>query len=224
MKKAPKPIIVERNIKHTFTSDEIAALNVDFRNAYDAVKSAEADFDSVKAVHKAKITEAESKMTTLRATINAGFEYRKTKVEVRMNPLERTKDFWDIPERVDRCPAFLFTENMTEEDFQLDLIRAEEPFEKRCELELWNAGADVGLLIIGRYEGSWFSAIRAKVGAVGLEERLDTEQTSFKVRFDAVKRAAKRCLDWVEDNFGDEAKGFQESIDGVVEGEKDKVE
>jgi hypothetical protein len=94
MKQEPKPIIVKKSVKHTFSPEEVATLNVDFGNAYDAVKSAEADFDAVKAVHKAKIQEAESKMTTLRATINAGFDFRETELYVVFRPADKKKDFY----------------------------------------------------------------------------------------------------------------------------------
>ena len=83
-----------RSLKHTFTPEELAKLNKDFGAAYDAVKSAEADFDAVKAVHKSKITEAESRMTTLRCTINAGFELRSEKCVVIYEPADGNKLYY----------------------------------------------------------------------------------------------------------------------------------
>lgn len=221
-----KPVIVTRSIKHTFAPDEVAKLNVDFGNAYDAVKSAEADFDAIKAVHKAKITEAESRMTTLRATINAGFEMRDKELMVVFRPKDKKKDFYltdGKPPTTEQCP--ILTEDMTKDDFHQELIQAESAFDKRKELELWLAGNDQGRLIIGTLSNRWFSALRCNIGTNELVERLDSEQMSFKVRHDAIKRAAKRCLDWIKETIGkDEAKGFEEKINAVLEAEKEKAE
>lgn len=222
-----KPVIINRTLKHIFVPEEIAKLNVDFGNAYDAVKTAEADFDAVKAVHKAKITEAESRMTTLRATINAGFEMRDTKLRVVFRPKDRKKDLFREPpidgENVDEIP--ILTEDMTAEDFVQELIQAESGFDGRKELSLWETPADHGRLIIGSFGGRWFSALRCNVGKDELMERLDSEQMSFKNRFDAIKRAGKRCLEWITETLGkDNAKGFEENINTTVEAERDKAE
>lgn len=230
--KEPKPITVKKSVKHTFCAEEIANLNKDFGAAYDAVKSAEADFDAVKAVHKSKLTEAESKMTTLRATINAGFEYREKECVVIFRTEQGQKDFY-LPSAFDnQNPGIpnaesepVLTEPMTAADFEQGLIQAESAFENRVELILWEAGGDEGRMIVGSLKGKWFTAIRGNVGAQKIEERLDGEQMATKKRFDAIARAAKRVQEWLKATLGkDAAKGFEEPITNVVEGEKERVE
>jgi len=70
------PKLIKRSVKHVFTPEETAALNVDFRNSFANLKAVEAEFDSVKASYKAKTTEAASRMETLATTLQAGFEIR----------------------------------------------------------------------------------------------------------------------------------------------------
>lgn len=226
MKTEPKPIIVKKSVKHTFTPDETAKLNIDFGLAYDAVKSAEADFDAVKAVHKSKITEAESRMTTLRATINAGFEFRVKELECRFRPSDKKKDFYLPPFNSENVAAgIIFTEDMTQEDFQQELIQAESVFSKKKEIELWNAGDDRGLLIVGQLGDRWYSALRCNVGQVRVEERLDSEQKAFKVRYPAITTAGDRAFAWLEDVLPEGlAKGFKEGITKAVTAEKEKAE
>lgn len=223
-----KPIIVKKNVKHNFTPEEVAALNVDFRNAYQNLKSVEAEFDNVKAVWKAKVTESESRMETLSATLNAGFEMRTKECAVIFRPADKKKDFVLIVEGDEgeaEAGPIIATEDMTDDDFHQDLVQAESCFDHRKELDLWEAGSDHGRLIIGNIKGRWFSALRCNVGAQEIVERLDSEQMSFKARHDAIKRAAKRCSDWLKDTVGkDAAKGFDEKITAIVEAEKEKAE
>lgn len=230
--KETKPIIVKKTVKHTFTPEETAGLNKEFGEAYDSVKSAEADFDAVKAVHKSKITEAESRMTTLRATINAGFEMRQKDCVVVFRPGDKKKDFYSMEclnpvaggELLLKDSVPLFTEEMTQEDFERDLIQAESAFEKRVELTIWQAGPDRGRIIVGSLKGKWYSAVRGNVGSQKIEERLDSEQRAFKKRCDAVSEAGKRAFRWLKDNLKDSAKGFEDGITKVVIGEQDKAE
>lgn len=226
MKTEPKPIIVKKSCKHVFTPEEIAALNVDFGTAYDAVKSAEADFDAVKSVHKAKITEAESRMVTLRATINAGFEMRVKELTCVFRPKDKKKDFYPMLDGEPNYAAgHVLIEDMTQDDFQQELIQAESVFSKKKEIELWNAGEDKGLLIVGQLGDKWYSALRGNVGKQVIEERLDSEQKAFKERKVAIAIAAKRCDEWLALTLGkDAAKGFRSGIETAVQGESDKVE
>lgn len=227
-KEEPKPLLVKKSVKHTFSPEEIASLNVDFGEAFDAVKSAEADFDAVKAVHKAKITEAESRMITLRATINAGFEMRVKELRCVFRPPDKKKDFYLLlPAGETYPPDFkpILTEDMTAEDFQQDLLQAESIFSHKKEITLWKAGADLGLLIVGQLRDRWYSALRANVGEMKLEERLDSEQPSFKERSGALTRASKRCQDWLIEVLGKEAAaGFRGGIETALSEELKKVE
>lgn len=232
MKDIPKPIIVKKSLKHLFTPDEIAGLNIDFGNAYDALGVVEAEFEQVKSSYKAKIAEATSRMVTIRATINAGFEFRETEVEVVFRPAEKKKDFYPVlPEGDPMVQPWLkgmkplLTEDMTPSDFQQDLLQAESVFSLKQELVLWNAGSDQGLLVVGRLGTRWYSALRANVGEKKLEERLDSEQKSYKDRYAAVGQAAKRATEWLGATVGkDLSLGFLETIQKVVDAQKDKVE
>ena len=53
--------IVKRNVKHVFTPEETAKLNVDFGQSFDALQSAEADKKSVVGTYTAKVQEAEAR-------------------------------------------------------------------------------------------------------------------------------------------------------------------
>lgn len=228
MKTETKPPIVKKNVRHDFTSDEIKMLNVDFGQAFDTLGAVESEFDNVKAVWKAKTTEAESHMKTLRATINAGFEHRLKDCVVIFRPADKKKDFflqtdWENQEKGFAVP--IATEDMTTADFEQDLIQAESGFENRVELELWNVGADIGILVVGKLKNKWFTAVRANVGSVRIEERLDSEQVSAKKRFEALQWASSRLAKWLKANLGkDVAKGFEEVIFKAVDGEKEKAE
>lgn len=221
-----KPIITKKSIRHTFTPEELAKLNVDFGQAYDSVCMAQADFDAVKAVHKAKIEEAESRMVTLRATINAGFEMRETELEVVFSPKVGLKDFYlPVPEGFEGARKPVVTEKMTPEDFNQDLIQAEQAFSDRKIITLWDAGKDLGILVIGQQRGRWYSALRCNVGKNKIEQRLDGEQKSVKTRDAALLCGAGQALDWLEQILGkDGAKGFQDGINKAIEPEKSKVE
>lgn len=235
----PKPIIVKKNVRHDFSPDEIAGLNVDFRQSFANLKAVESEFDNVKAVWKSKTTEAESRMEVLNATLQAGFEMRQKDCVVMFRPADKKKDFylpqkieelvgpvWDVSEisGIDDLDPVL-TEDMTQADFEQDLIQAEAAFDNRVEIILWEAGNDVGRLIVGSQKGKWFAAIRGNVGAIKIEERLDGEQMATKKRHDAIVRAAKRVQDWLKVNLGkDAAKGFEQGIDEACEGEREKAE
>lgn len=224
MKTQPKPIIVKKSIKHEFDPDEIAALNVDFGNAYDAAGVVEAEFDQIKSAYKAKLQEAESHMITIRARINAGFEFQDTEVQVVFRPADKKKDFYLLAGPIEE-QAPVATEDMTPQDFQQDLIQAESVFSNKRELLLWLAGNDTGYLIVGQLGNKWYSALRCNVGAVKIEERLDSEQKALKTRHGAILMATDRALDWLTSNLGtDTAKGFIEGIQKILDAEKDKVE
>lgn len=227
-----KPLVIKKNVKHTFTPEEIAGLNTEFRQSFANLKSVEAEFDSVKASYKAKTTEAESRMETLNATLQAGFEMRQKDCVVIFRPADRKKDFY-LPDAFDDNnpgipkpdAAPVAVEDMTQDDFEQDLIQVEGEFEHRVELPLWDAGSDKGKLVVGFLRGRWFAAVRGNVGALKLEERLNSEQPATKKRIDAIVRAEKRVNEWLKTNLGkDTAKGFADAIEKVVEGEREKVE
>jgi hypothetical protein len=231
-----KPLTVEKNVKHTFTPEETATLNVEFRQSYANLKAVEADAASVKSQLKAKVDEAQAQMDLKNSLLQAGYEMRLKRLVVIFRPADKKKDYY-LPKHlsVEGVPAYdkdtddtfkpVLTEDMTQEDFEVDLIQAEAAFENKVELILWEAGNDKGKLVVGEQKGRWFAAVRGNVGTIKIEERLDSEQLATKKRFDAITRATKRLNEWLKVNLGkDAAKGFAEAIDKVIEGEKDKAE
>jgi hypothetical protein len=219
-----EPIRVNKNVKHSFTPEEIAALHTEFRQSYSNLKAVECEFDNVKAVWKAKTTEGESRMATLDATLQAGFEMRLKECEVRLRPKDGKKDFFLVEDgKAAKEPTC--TEPMTKEDFQQELIQAEAKFDAREEIELFKpTEQDRGVLVVGRLGGKWFSALRVKIGKLELNERLDAEQKCVKERTAAVSIAVKRVNDWAKTNLKDLAKGFTDQFNTVLEAHKERVE
>lgn len=223
-----KPKIVKRSVKHTFTPEEIAALNVDFRQSFSNLKAVEAEFDNVKAVWKAKTTEAESRMETLNATLQAGFDMRDKSCALVLD-IQNGKKFFFLATEDGTYPPDaqpIITESLTDADRQQELIDAESVFEKKEAIEIFKpAGADAGSLTVGRLNGRWFSALKVFVGKNILIERLDGEQQATKKRPDAVKLAIKRFTAWVEEQLGKEpAKGFTNAAELVVAAHSEREE
>lgn len=229
----PKPVIVKRHVKHTFTPDEIAQLNVEFRQAYSNLKAVEADIAAEKSRLKAKGDEAQASMDLKNATLQAGYEMREKECVVIFRPDDKKKDFFLLNQFIDNDATKsllpdqkpVITEPMVQDDFEQDLIQADSAFNKRASIALWDAGDDSGRLIIGEQRDRWFTALRGNVGDKKLSERLDGEQKSFKNRWDAIQGAVKRLNEWLKVNLGkDASKGFEESTAKAVEPEKEKVE
>ena len=229
MKKEPLKIIV-KNVKHVFTPTEMAELHVRFGGSYDSLLTADADLKSVTTQYKAKVVEAETRMTSLRSTINAGFENRDEKCVVILDLKVGKKHFHLESSLVDgalpKDAVPILTEAITDADRQTELLEAEGKFEAKEDIELFKpAGTDSGVLTVGRLAGKWFAALRVKIGTRVISERLDSEQPCTKKRPDCVKRACKRFGEWLEENLGhDEAKGFQNELALVVVGHAEREE
>lgn len=218
-KEEPKPMIIKRMVKHVFTPDDRMQLTDIMLGAMDAKTSREDEFQAVKDSYKAKISEAESQVTSLAATLRAGFEMRTKDCAVRFLP-DKKKEITDL-----ETGELVAVEDMTPDDLQIELLQAEAEFECKEEIAFCQAGDDKGVIVVGRLKNKWYSAIRVKIGSHSLQERLDSEQRAFKVRFDAVNIAAKRAQDWLESNFGkDNAKGFVEPLGKAVESQKERLE
>ena len=217
----PKHKIVKRSVKHVFSPEETANLHTEFRQSFANLKSVEAEFDSVKASYKAKTTEAESRMETLNATLQAGFEIRDKNCVLVMDMKSGKKSYYlesalvegELPE--DAEPVLV--EAVTDADRQQELIEAEAKFEAQDKIELFKpVGQDSGVLTVGRLAGKWFAALNVKIGTRIIAERLDSEQTSSKKRSVMVERAVNRFQAWVKENLGmEEAKGFKNSSELV---------
>ena len=212
---------IKRHVKHIFTPEEIAALNIEFRQSFANLKSVEAEFDSVKASYKAKTTEAESKMETLNATLQAGFELREKPLVIVMDFKAGKKFFYLESILVDgEVPADaepLITEVVTDADRQQELIEAEARFECREAIKLFEpAATDFGTMTVGRLDGKWFSALNVTIGSRVLAEHLDSEQPASKKRADQIKRTCKRFTEWLNENLGrEDAKGFINALELV---------
>lgn len=213
--------IVKRSVKHVFTTEETAQLNVEFRQSFANLKSVEAEFDSVKASYKAKTTEAESKMETLNATLQAGFEHREKPLALVMDMKLGKKFFYLESDLVDgelpKKAEPVIVEAVTDSDRQQELLEAEAKFDAKEDIQLFQATEnDRGVLTVGRLDGKWYSALRVKIGTRKIEERLDSEQACAKKRFDQITRSCKFFADWLDKSMGrEEAKGFKNGIELV---------
>jgi len=186
----------------------------------------------VKAVWKAKTTEAESRMETLNATLQAGFELRE-KPLVRILDLVAGKKRFYLEDEIDPVSGEaalgalpVIVEDLSDADRQQELLEAEEQFEKRENIELFKpAGQDTGVLTVGRLNGKWFSALKVTIGKNSIKERLDGEQKATKGRPDAMRQGVKRFTAWVEEQLGKEpAKGFTNAAALVIVAHADREE
>ena len=218
------PKIEVKSVRHNFTPDEVTQYNIEFRGSYEALKVASSEFDAIKAQFKSRITAAEAGMENLNAKLSANFEMRNKRCRVSYDVPKRLKLYHleDAPE--DAAPVI--SVEMTMDDFQQELFTAEQKFEVRTEIELFPpAGNDRGVLVVGRFNDRWFSAIRASVGAHKLDERLDSEQMAAKERWPAIEVASGRYQEWLEKVLGKEAaKGFAEPLVKALASQKERVE
>jgi len=222
------PKVEVMTIKHEFDSSERQQIGGDLARTIGSLRGIQSEFDQVKASYKAKITEAESNMNRLSTDLVNGFEMREQRCVVVFRPRDRKKDFiaeedWNDFGK-EALPAL--TEDMTQADFQTDLLQAESTFDRRCEITLFPRTAnDFGLMIVGTLKGRWYSALRVTIGRHMLNQRLDSEQPSDKSRWGAIKRQALWLETWMLEELGKEAaKGFKEPIEKALNEQKEKVE
>lgn len=210
----------KKKIQHKFTPSEVAQLHTDLLNSLADVDMVNGELEQVKASYKAKIAESQCRVTTLRANLGAGFEYRDVDCRCEYAPAIGKKNWY----RTDTGELAL-TEDMTQDDYQVELFEAEWVFNDRREYYLWQPKPkDQASLIIGRNVESWFVALRVRVGAFELQQRLDTEQVSFKNRSMAIEHGLYQLKQWLESNVRDMAEGFYKSAFGVMEKEMVKEE
>lgn len=221
-----------KNIKHTFTSDERNDLGGQLARSIGGLRGIEAEFDQVKASYKAKVTEAEAKIDNLSTGLVNGFEMRNERCRVNFRPKDREKDYVlesDFEKytagKLGGALTVVLTEPMAKDDYQAELVLAESKFDAREEINLFQpTDTDRGVLIVGRFAGKWYSALRVKIGKLTLDERLDSEQRAFKLRPDAVRHAVKRVKDWAKENLQKHADGFIPGFDAAFEAQKDRAE
>jgi hypothetical protein len=209
-------------VKHTFTIEERDQIGGELAQALASLRGVNDEFDQVKAEYKSRITSAETKINSLETARINGFEMRQTRCVALYFPERREKEYY-LEEDTERKKPVL-VERMTAEDFAIELLQAESKFDDRIELPLFQSVNDnFGFLIVGRLDKRWYSALRARVGAKQIEERLDSEQQSFKNRFDAVSRALKRWNEWLVQELGkDTAEGFKDGVNKIITSQKEK--
>jgi hypothetical protein len=229
MTKTPPPVVV-KNVKHTFTNDELNQIGADLARSIGQLRGIEAELDQVKASFKAKVTECEARINSLSTDRVNGFDMRNERCIVLFRPNDRKKDFFLESDAAMLDEAHhgltpMLIEDMTREDFQFELLQAESVFDHREEIQLFPpADLDFGTLVVGEFGQKWFGALRIRIGKLELTERLDSEQKAFKNRADAVAMSVKRVKQWAKDNLKDLSKGFTDQFDAVVEEHKERAE
>ena len=201
--------IEDRVVRHDFTPTERLDLGSELARALGRLRGVEAEFEGVKASFKARIATEESTVETVSTDIQNGFTMRKKKCRVVFRPKDKKKDYYpEIKDDVFDAKAVL-TEDMTQDDFQAELFEAEQRFERRAEILLFKDS----YLVLGRLSGKWFSALRVKVGAQQVQERLDPSGKKFRTRPEALGATLARLSKWLVEQFGEEtAKGFADAI------------
>lgn len=211
-------------VKHIFTQQELNDRGAELARTIAGKRGTEAELDQVKADYKHKIAEADAKVDKLSTSLMNGFEMREMTCRVEFCAKEGKKKYYlaDAPEGAE--PVAI--EDMTTADYEMDLLQAEGRFECREEIPLWQqVNGDSGILVVGRLNTRWFSALRISISGQSLHERLDSLQRSVKRRPDAVKTAAKRAQEWLNGTLGkDGAKGFADGINNIIEQNKEREE
>lgn len=224
-KPEPKPKIETKQLRHDFTDMEKAGMGGDLSRVIAGLRQTQNEADESKASYKAKITAAEAEVDRISTSLMNGWEFRLKRCRVVMRPKDKKKDFFleDAPPGA----GPVLTEDMTNADFELDLIAAEGRFDLREEISLFPiAGVSQGIIVVGRFKGRWYTALRINIeNKHKIEERLDSEQKSVKARWDAIKLAAGRAQQWLSDTLGDEnAAGFKDPIAKAIEAHKEREE
>jgi len=231
---------VEALIRHNFSPAERNEIGAELARSVGEVRGVEAEFDQVKANYNARTAAAEAKVDKLSTDLVNGFDMRRELCVIIYRPTERKKYFVRLttvqdaevggkpfrptPEELPALAALV--DDMTQEDFQAELVQAESEFERRDKVVLFPpAKNDVGELVIGRLKGKWYTALRLQVGSARIAERLDTEQRAFKERKDAVEKGGSRALEWLTQSVGkDAAAGFKGPIQSAIDAQKERVE
>lgn len=215
-----KPVIVDRPVKHQFTDAEMSALARKLGGELDQLKAYEDEFDSIKSTWKGKIETSEANVSAIGTLCRSGFEFRITPCRVEFDVPNKVKRFFvaDTGEAAGE-------EKMTPDDYQQELVQAESVFERKEVIPLYDANTDKGAIIVGQLKGKWFAAARLNVGAKMLTQRLDSEQKSFKNRWDSIQTASKGALAWIEENVDVKAaKGFVDVFAKAIEPHKERAE
>lgn len=173
-----------------------------------------------------------TRVATLDGLLDAGFQIQEQDCVVVYRVADKEKDYYLLEAVADGGKELVkdakpvATEKMMGDDFQIELLAAEAQFEARKDIALFApTDKDVGLLIIGRQGGKWYTAIRASVAGRSVSERLDGEAKGVKNRPDAVRVAVKRFGEWLTTTLGKEvSKGFDDGLREIVEANEELAE
>lgn len=223
---ARAPKIEVKTVLHHFTDEEIKNLGRELADAWSNHGQIEREAKAVKKGYDARLEEMDGKIANLSTQIREGLESREERCQVRYYPKERKKRYWLEHADPEKEP-FAIEEQMLEVDFQQELLLADSRFDLQERIQLFpSTEKDSGLVVVGVQNKVWYAAVRAKIGAIELNERLDSEQPiSAKVRFDALQKAVKRFQKWVLEAFGqDAARGFEEPVKKALEAQKERAE
>lgn len=210
-------------VKHILTPTEKQQLGLSLAQALGEMRGVEAELEQVKAEYKSKTRTIETRINGLETSITNGFQMVNRECVVVFFPDKKEKHFFVEGDDVTKADP-VAVETMTNEDFVTELLAAESNFEQREELQLFpTAGEDFGFLIVGKMNKHWYGALRVRVGRKKIEERLDSDQLSFKKRYDCITKSMKRYNEWLVKELGKEtAVGFQSGIHEVLNSQKEK--
>lgn len=218
--KKPKPLIVDRPVRHKFSDEEMAALARKLGGELDQLNAYKDEFDSIKSTWKGKIETSEANVSAIGSLCRSGFEFRITPCVVTFDVPAKLKRFFvaDTNE-----PAG--EEKMTPDDYQAELLQAESVFDRRETIPLYDANTDKGVIVVGMFKSRWYAAARLNVGEKRLTQRMDSEQKPYKNRFDAIQAVSKGALAWIEENVDVKAaKGFVDVFNKAIEPHKERAE
>lgn len=226
--KTTMPTPVEsKSIKHTFTLEERDNLGGDLARAIATLRNIQSEFDQIKASFKSRAAEAEARISKLQTDRVNGFEMRLARCYAVLRPKDGKKD-WYL-EHAAEGDSPVLTEDMTKEDFQttlpmkVDTVAAPD---KRSDVVLFSPTPDdFGNIEVRRNrDGLWLAGITMIIGPHKLMEDASAGGV-FVNRFDAIKLASRRAIDWLTATLGKEsAQGFIDSITSAVNAEIGKVE
>lgn len=211
-----------KNVRHVFNNEEKMQVGSSLANTLAEIRNLKVEFSGVKAEYASREKTLNSKVSELETAVTNGFRMVHRDCVVVFDPDHRQKFFYlESDSKLTNCVS---TEPMTNEDFVQDLLAAESVFDERVEIDIFTPKeGEFAYLIVGKFGKQWYSAIRSQIGSKKMEERLDSEQPSFKKRFDAATKALARFSKWVEKSFDKEtAKGFETAISDILNAEKEK--
>lgn len=224
-KNGTPPRIEVKKVNHKFTVEEFKALGQSLAEEYSHLTNIQLEGEQMKKALKAREAEAEARIGSLSTSIQNGWELREQRCRVAYDPKARKKRYYD--EEDEEQKTVLLEEQMCDDDFQQELLQAESRFDHREEIELFPmTDADYGRMVVGQLGKYWYAAVRARVGQVKLDERLDSEQPiTAKERWGAITKAASRYQKWILETLGkDNLAGFEEPLEQALAPHKERVE